>query len=109
MANAKFSFLEQQILTVLENSGLGKLSEKNKEIFLPQLSAEAEYRLGAVLMQKLSEQQIQELVKLTDRGASAKEIEAFWVNNVPNFAQTVSQVMQDFGKECLDILSKISQ
>ncbi|MDO9509853.1 MAG: DUF5663 domain-containing protein [Candidatus Magasanikbacteria bacterium] len=107
MTDKKFSFLEEQILAVLENSGLKELSEKNKATFLPQLATEAEYRLGLVLMQKLSEEQLKELVKLTEKGASQKELEKFWLTNINGFTEIVSKIMAEFAKDCQTILAKM--
>ncbi len=106
MTDAKFNFLEEQILAVLENSGLKDLSEQNKAIFLPQLAAEAEYRLGLVMVEKLSEEQLAELVKLTERGASQKEMEKFWLTNVADFNEIVAKTMAEFAKDCQVILAK---
>ena len=46
MAKQELSFLENYIMEVLQDSGLGKLSEANRQVYVPQLAAEAEHRLG---------------------------------------------------------------
>lgn len=106
MATAKFTFLEEQILAMLDSNGLSNLSEENKKEFLPQLSAEAEYRLGLALMPLLNEQQGAELVKLIDREAGPEELSKFWENAVPNLKEIISNTLADFAEECKTILSR---
>ena len=104
MSEAKFTFLEEQILSVLEAGGLNNLSEENKEKFLPQLSAEAEYRLGLALMPLLSEEQGAEMVSLIDREAGPEELSKFWEASVPNLKEVVAHTLADFAEECKTIL-----
>ena len=100
MLSTKFSFLEEQILSMLENFGLKNLSENNKKTFLPQLAAQAEYRLGLALLPKLSEAQAEQMVKLIDSEASPEQMAEFWQNAVPDLSDVVETVMRDFAVEC---------
>lgn len=106
MSETKFTFLEEQILSVLESAGLNNLSEENKKRFLPQLSAEAEYRLGLGLLPLLNEEQGEVLTGLIEKEAGAEEFAKFWQDSVPNLKDVISKILTDFGEECHQILSK---
>lgn len=107
MPQPSYSFLEDFIMQVLEQSGLGELTEDNRQKYLPQLVAQAEYQIGLALMPKLNEEQAEEMGELMEAGdVTPEQWQNFWRLSVPDYDQVVQKVMEDFGKQCQQILKK---
>ncbi len=100
-----YSFLEDYILKVLEQSGLGELTEENRNKFLPQLVAKAEYNIGIALMPKLSEEDAGKFATMMeDQSITSEAWQDFWKKAIPDFDKIVQEVLIDFGKQCKTLL-----
>ncbi len=107
MSKPEYSFLEQYVLTVLEESGFGQLSEANRRVYLPQLVAEAEYYLGLYLMPKLSTEGADKFAALANSGETSPEKwQKFWQEAIPNFDAEVKNVLIKFADRVRNILAK---
>jgi len=104
----EYSFLDEYISEIIKNSKVGALSEENEKIYLPQLVAQAEVRLGSALMPKLDDKSAEEFTKLLNNEMStSEEWQAFWRKSVSDFDEVVSKILIDFAEECKVILAKI--
>jgi len=102
----KYGFLEEYILQVLDQSGLGQLTEENRNKFLPQLVAKAEYNIGLALMPKLSEDDAVVFAEMMgDESIDSQQWQNFWKKAVPDFDQVVQTVLIDFGQQCRSLLN----
>ncbi|MBI5728958.1 MAG: hypothetical protein HY983_01785 [Candidatus Magasanikbacteria bacterium] len=107
MAKPGFSFLENYIMEVLQDSGLGKLSEANRQVYVPQLAAEAEYRLGLELLPKLDKEQAEKFSGMVSAEESSPTVwQTFWRQAVPQFDATVQSVLKKFAEDCRKILAR---
>ena len=100
-----YNFLEDYIIQVLEQSGLGELTEENKKKYLPQLIAKAEYQIGLALVPKLNDKDAEVFAQMMDNGkATPKQWQEFWYGAVPSFDEVVQKVLVNFGKQCKELL-----
>lgn len=107
MAKQALSFLENYITEVLQDSGLGKLSEANQRVYVPQLAAEAEYRLGLELIPKLNEEQAKHFSDMVSAEESSPTVwQNFWKQAVPQFDAIVQSVLKKFAEDCRKILAR---
>ena len=102
----QYSFLEEYIMDVLKQNGLGKLTEENRKKYLPQLSTEAERQIGLALMPKLNEQNAVEFAKMMEKSENSPEVwQKFWRDAVPDYETVVTEVLVKFATQCADILA----
>ncbi len=105
MANSQpVYFLHEYAEKVLTDLGLGEMSQTEKDRYIPQLSHQIEYRLGAALLPLVPNSAAPVFQKLLDAEVSAEEWQKFWQTTVPNFEQVVKTVLHDFAIECEKIL-----
>lgn len=103
----KLGFLEEGILKILEESGLGELTEENKAKFLPQFVAKAEYNIGLALLPKIKDEFAEEFVTLSsDEDTNADQWREFWTKAVPDYEQVVKESITEFAKQCQELLKK---
>lgn len=72
----------------LQDLGLDQLPEEQKKPFLEHIYSELEMKVGTRLSDGLSDTQLEEFEKIIDRNADA--VDAWLVQNVPNFAEDES-------------------
>ncbi len=108
MAKQELSFLENYIMEVLQDSGLGKLSSANRQVYVPQLAAEAEHRLGLELLPKLDQEQAKKFSDMVSAEESSPTVwQAFWKQAVPQFDTTVKSILKKFAEDCRKILARV--
>jgi len=104
---AQFDFLTDYVLKLLEENGLGDLTDEQKNVYVPQLLGQVEQRLGLALMPKLDDAQLEQFTALVNKsGAGPAEWEAFWKGAIPTFEQDVQNVLTEFGGKVKEILGK---
>jgi len=104
---AQFDFLTDYVLKLLEENGLGDLTDEQKSIYVPQLLGQVEQRLGLALTPKLSDAQLDEFTALVNKqGVAPAEWEAFWKGAIPTFEQDVQNVLLEFSGKVKEILGK---
>lgn len=100
-----FDFLTEYVLAMLDENGI-TLSDEQKKAYVPELLAEAEQRLGAALLPKLSDQQLTALNTILQKGnTDAKTLESFWREALPSLEEDVQSVLRDFALEVNDLLA----
>lgn len=98
-------FLHEYAEKVLADLGLGDMNKEEKERYIPQLTHQIEYRLGAALLPLVPNSAAPEFQKLLEAEATAEDWQNFWRATVPQFETVVASVLQDFAGECKKILS----
>lgn len=94
-------------MKILEESGLGTLSEANQRVYVPQLAAEAEYRLGLALLPKLDKEQAKKFSAMVSAEESSPAAwQAFWKQAVPQFDALTQSVLKKFAEDCRKILAR---
>lgn len=105
MATAQFDFLTEYVLQLLEDNGLGDLTEEQRNAYVPQLLSQLEERIGLQLLPTLSDEDKQSFVALIqNESASAEDWQTFWHNAVPDFEAQMSAILLAFGKEVQEAL-----
>jgi hypothetical protein len=106
----QFDFLETYIQKLLDEQGFSELSEETRNQYIPQFVAEAQERLGIVLLEKLSEENAVKLASmLKDGDIDQDSLKNFWVASVPDFESIVKKVLEDFAQELKGLVSQIRQ
>lgn len=97
-------WLEQEILKMLEEAGVGRLTAENQEKYLPQFVTEAQFRLGVALTPHLTTETAEELANLIDSDAGAEEMEVFWHKAVPEYDSVIKNALEEYTQECVALL-----
>lgn len=101
----QFDFLIEYVLALLEENKI-TLTEEQKKIYVPQIMAQVEMRLGLKLIPQLDGKQTEKFVKLTNNGsASSEEWKKFWYDSVPNFADQVKETLVEFSEKTKQLLA----
>lgn len=103
--NQQFDFLSDYVLDILKKNGFADLTPANEEEFLPEFTAEAQRRIGAALMPRLSEDAAEAMIKLgNDAKTSPEDWWNFWQKQVPDFKEVVNQALADYAKDLKKVL-----
>lgn len=101
----KFDFLIEYVLSLLETNNIN-LSVEQKGMYVPQLLAQVEMRLGLKLLPKLNDEQKEAFTDLTNsKNTTPQEWEKFWHESVPTFDEDVKEVLVEFAEEAKQILA----
>lgn len=104
----QFDFLSVYIEKVLYENGLDKLTDEQKKIYIPQLTAHLEERIGLEMLPKLSDENLTKFSEMVEsETATAEDWKDFWYSAVPNFEEELKSVLEVFGKRVENILSKV--
>ncbi len=97
-------FLTDYVEGLLLNSGLSLTPEQQK-IYLPQLLAQVQVRLGLELLPKLNSADRAEFIRLSNaESADGSLWAAFWQRAVPNFNGVIEDVLATFAARTAEIL-----
>jgi hypothetical protein len=82
--------------SLLDELGLGSLSEDQKKSMLQHIYETLELRVGTNLANQMSDQQLDEFEKFIDDGGDANQAQALqWLeSNLPNYKDVVNQVFE---------------
>ena len=101
----QFDFLIEYVLALLEENKIS-LTEEQKKIYVPQIMAQAEMRLGLKLLPQLDGKQTDKFVKLSNNeNTSPEEWKKFWHDCVPNFAEQVKEILVEFSEKTKQLLA----
>lgn len=101
----KFDFLIEYVLALLEKNNIN-LDEEQKKMYVPQILAQLELRLGLELMTKLNDEQKEEFSKMfEDFNTSSEQWNIFWHKSIPTFDEDVNLVLMAFAEKVKKILS----
>ncbi len=85
------------------------LTEEQKKLYIPKLSAIVEEEIGGELMKKLDDVQLAKFGKLfSNSSTTASEWQTFWQESIPNFSGVVDGCMQTCGEKLRVLLSEHS-
>ena len=102
----QFNFLVEYILALLEENNVN-LTEEQKKMYVPQILAQVELRLGLELMPKLNAEQKEEFTNLSNNeNATAEQWKNFWESSVPTFEEDVKNVLIKFTERVRQILAE---
>lgn len=91
--------LEQFVLDALMKHGWDKLKPEDQENFFPQFTAEAERRLGVVMVPYITDEAAADMDKMLKEETAPEAWFDFWQKHVPNFTEIVKKTMDDFASE----------
>lgn len=98
---AQATFLVQFVDEMLKETGLANLTPEQKQIYVPQMTALLEQRIGLKLVPQLDETQMQNLADLADKDASAEAWKTFWYNAIPNFEEQIKNILSEFAAQII--------
>lgn len=102
----QFDFLTEYVLDLLKQNGMEGLTDEQKNVYIPQLLATAEERIGMALLPKLSDEQLKTFSRMVEtEGTTPEAWSAFWKGSVPNFEGEVKMVLKQFAEEVRGILT----
>jgi hypothetical protein len=108
MDNNNFDFLESFILQILEQNGIKDLTDEQKKKYVPEFLSRIYQRLGAVLIPKLSDDNLKTFSQLMEnKNTKPEDWQRFWASAIPNFDGEVTGVLSQFSKDLKDIFSKV--
>lgn len=101
----QFDFLIEYVLALLEENKID-LSEEQKKIYVPQILAQVEMRLGVKLLPQLDGKQTDMFVKLSNNeSATPEEWKNFWHESVPTFDADVKDILVEFAEKTKQLLA----
>ncbi|PLX28868.1 hypothetical protein C0581_00710 [Candidatus Parcubacteria bacterium] len=104
--NNQFDFLSTYIEALLVNNGLDDLSEEQKNVYIPQIMAHVEERIGLEVLPKLNDTQLDEFAKLTEGETTPEQWRDFWNTSIPSFEEDIKKILETFAGRVSQILSK---
>lgn len=103
----QYDFLSEYLLELLSAIGLGDLNEEQKQMYMPKLRAELEYRFGEHFLPQLDESRAEEFTALLkNQSATPENWQAFWKASIPNFDEQVKEVLAAFADECREVFTR---
>ncbi len=100
----KLDFLVEYILVLLEENKIN-LTEEQQKVYVPQILAQVELRLGLEIFPKLNDSQKDKFTKLmNDANTTADQWKDFWFSSVPTFEEDVKKVLMNFSDKVRQIL-----
>jgi len=94
------NFIHEYVVKALNENGFDKLAPEAQKEYLPQFVAQAEQRIGAVLLPMLNEEAANAFAELSQKNnATADDWWEFWNANVPDFAGVVKKTLDEFTQE----------
>lgn len=101
----QFDFLIEYVLALLEENKID-LTEEQKKIYVPQILAQVEMRLGAKLLPQLDAKQTDKFVKLSNNeNTTPDEWKNFWYESVPSFDADVKDILVEFAEKTKQLLA----
>jgi len=100
------TFVEQAVLSVLIQHGFENLNENDQQAFFPQFVAEAERRLGLVVLPRLNEEGAAEFENLLRTETNPEKWNAFWTKYLPDFNNLMTETLEKFGEEIAAVMPK---
>lgn len=101
----QFDFLIEYVLALLEENKI-ELSEEQKKIYVPQILAQVEMRLGVKLLPQLDAKQTDRFVKLSNNAKTTpEEWKSFWYESVPTFEEDMKSVLMEFAEKTRQLLA----
>ena len=101
--------LKQFIEKIIEDAGLANMPEEFKKEYGEKMLLEAEKRIGITALKYLNEDQIKELVTLSEKNPDNPEkIDEFLKKNIKNYEEVISNALRDFAQDVINSAKKIS-
>ncbi|HRH23324.1 MAG TPA: DUF5663 domain-containing protein [Candidatus Magasanikbacteria bacterium] len=104
--SAPLYFIDEYIEKVLAREKTN-LSEEEKKMYTERLSLLLEEKLGAELMERLNDAQLDTFEKLfSNAETTGEEWSMFWNENIPNFSDFVRDRLESFSARLHELLKK---
>lgn len=94
--------IEEFVDKMIADKGLGVVSTEKIGALRENLCAKLEEQVEQAMLRALSDEQLVELEKLVDSGASDEELDEFFDNSGVDFTKAAEQAMSEFRKAFLD-------
>lgn len=94
---------------LLDELGLGSLTEEQKKAMLQHIYETLELRVGTDLANQMTDQQLEEFEKFIDDGGDANQAQALqWLeSNLPNYKDVVNRVFEELKTEVKNMAPQI--
>jgi hypothetical protein len=95
--------------TLLDELGLGSLSEDQKRAMLQHIYETLELRVGTDLANQMTDQQLEDFEKFIDNGGDANQAQALqWLEaNLPHYKDVVNRVFEELKTEIKNMAPQI--
>lgn len=104
--SSPFSFIDEFVEKIILDQGI-TLTAEQRNFYIPQLSAMAQERMGADLMDKLSPDHLGAFETLfSNPDATGEQWAAFWNQSIPNFSAEVEKSMASFADTVKELLAR---
>lgn len=91
------SFFAEYVERVLDNCGLAGLTPAQKQRHIPRITALLEERVGLELLPKLSKDEIERFMEMSDDPATtAGQWKKFWWGAIPHFEDEMARILSQF-------------
>lgn len=98
--------IDEYIGKLLAREKLG-ISSEEKQMYAERLGLLLEEKLGAELMGKLNDKQLDVFEKLfSNTKTTGEEWKVFWNENIPNFSDFVNERLESFSGRLHELLKK---
>lgn len=105
---SQLDYLETFVSKILDEHGFADAPEEIRNAYIPQFVTEAQNRMGAALMPKLSGDAAKELAEMLNNNELTQEqLKAFWEKHVPDYEMIVAQTLDSFAKEVGEVLAEV--
>ena len=98
-------FFTGYVEDVLAKTDIGELSAEQKNVYIPQLVALLEERVGLELVPKLNEARMKQFAELVGKETTPAEWGSFWQTAVPNFSEEMKKILASFAGQVKHILA----
>ena len=101
-------FFTGYVEDVLAKTDIGELSAEQKNVYIPQLVALLEERVGLELVPKLNEARMKQFAAMVEQETSPETWGSFWQEALPNFEGEMKRILTAFASQVKGILAETS-
>jgi predicted house-cleaning noncanonical NTP pyrophosphatase (MazG superfamily) len=102
MDEALNAYLEE----LLKAANIASLPEDYKNEYKERLALEVNRRIGIVVMDQLTDKDLEELEKLLEKDSKIEEIQNFLSQRIPNLKEVVEKALDQFAAEFIAAAKK---
>jgi len=105
----KQSFAKEFITALLSKAELTDATGKVDADYVDRLAEQLEKKMGLFVMGKLSADDLNTYYEKVDNKASAEELNQFFVEKIPNFAQEQKKFLDDYAYNFFNRTAKMKE
>ena len=105
----KENFYEKYIAELLIKANLVEKDQKPDDEYIKKLANELEKKIGIMIFNELSKEDMEEYAKLVDEKANSKQLNIFFSEHIKDFEQKRSQALEDFAMNFFQRTAKLRE